>query len=289
MPPLPVRLLSKRLLTKAAAQHRGDEPAQPGADAGDSRGAGAGAPKPSPPHFRKGVHDTSTRESFYFKSPNSWLSCHRFGATWQDTEFFVPFFTPGQYTLQMRYYPAQAPDFVCADPVLLLLVLLVLLLLLLLLMATADFTSDVVVRRPEPGQMRIGAHADSNGFTIVRLDGRPGLEVRIADSEGTRHWVPVSLPEGSPDALVVNTGRMIERWTGGHFKAAIHRVVLDGEAARSERMSLAFFSSPNTTARIETIGPAADTAVRSQLLFIVPSRCLLLLSAGLCVFAFSGF
>ena len=144
------------------------------------------------PHFCKGVHDTSTRESFYFKSPNSWLSCHRFGATWQDTEFFVPFFTPGQYTLQMRYYPAQAPDFVCADPVLLLLVLLVLLLLLLLLMATADFTSDVVVRRPEPGQMRIGAHADSNGFTIVRLDGRPGLEVRIADSEGTRHWVPVS-------------------------------------------------------------------------------------------------
>ena len=241
------------------------------------------------PHFCKGVHDTSTRESFYFKSPNSWLSCHRFGAAWQDTEFFVPFFTPGQYTLQMRYYPAQAPDFVCADPVLLLLVLLVLLLLLLLLMATADFTSDVVVRRPEPGQMRIGAHADSNGFTIVRLDGRPGLEVRIADSEGTRHWVPVSLPEGSPDALVVNTGRMIERWTGGHFKAAIHRVVLDGEAARSERMSLAFFSSPNTTARIETIGPAAETAVRSQLLFIGPSRCLPLLSAGLCVFAFSGF
>eukprot|EP01045_Picozoa_sp_COSAG04_P013744 COSAG04_NODE_990_length_8924_cov_2.947535_7_plen_81_part_00 len=35
---------------------------------------------------------------------------------WQDTEFFVPFFTPGQYTLQMRYYPAQDPDFVCADP-----------------------------------------------------------------------------------------------------------------------------------------------------------------------------
>ena len=99
-------------------------------------------------------------------------------------------------------------------------------------MATADFTSDVVVRRPEPGQMRIGAHADSNGFTIVRLDGRPGLEVRIADSEGTRHWVPVSLPEGSPDALVVNTGRMIERWTGGHFKAAIHRVVLDGDVRR---------------------------------------------------------
>ena len=59
---------------------------------------------------------------------------------------------------------------------------------------------------------------------------------------------------------------MIERWTGGYFKAAIHRVVLDGEAARSERMSLAFFSSPNATARIETIGPAAETAVRSHLL-----------------------
>ena len=30
---------------------------------------------------------------------------------------------------------------------------------------------------PEPGQMRIGAHADSNGFTILRTDGKPGLQV----------------------------------------------------------------------------------------------------------------
>ena len=76
---------------------------------------------------------------------------------------------------------------------------------------------------------------------------------------------------------------MIERWTGGYFKAAIHRVVLDGEAARSERMSLAFFSSPNTTARIETIGPAAETAVRSQLLLIPPRDA----CSWLCVLWFS--
>ena len=55
----------------------------------------------------------------------------------QRAEYFQPFFTPGQYTLQCRYYPAVLDE---------------------------DFA-------PQPGQMRIGAHADSNGFTIVRLDG----------------------------------------------------------------------------------------------------------------------
>ena len=126
----------------------------------------------------------------------------------QHASFFEPFFSPGQYTLQMRYYPALGPEFV-----------------------------------PEPGQMRIGAHADSNGFTIVRIDGKPGLEVRIEDEDGQRSWHAVALPGPAIDALVVNTGRMIERWTGGFFKAAVHRVVAEEAALRGERLSLAFFSS----------------------------------------------
>ena len=112
----------------------------------------------------------------------------------ESEQFFEPFFEPGQYTLQMRYYEATPPGFA-----------------------------------PAPGQMRIGAHADSNGFTIVRLDGKPGLQVRLQDNDSAeRRWVDVNV-SGSGTAitecLVVNTGRMVERWTGGYFKAAVHRVL----------------------------------------------------------------
>eukprot|EP01043_Picozoa_sp_COSAG02_P033934 COSAG02_NODE_2344_length_9101_cov_11.972117_2_plen_417_part_00 len=140
----------------------------------------------------------------------------------QPEEFFLPQFQPGQYTLQLRFYPSHPPAFT-----------------------------------PQLGQMRIGAHADSNGFTIVRLDDQPGLQVRVENEEGERRWVAVAPPAPPLDALVVNTGRMIERWTGRFFKAAVHRVAADPETMQTERLSLAFFSSPNKTTLIETIGPAA--------------------------------
>eukprot|EP01052_Picozoa_sp_SAG31_P000742 SAG31_NODE_21_length_34109_cov_60.598824_26_plen_390_part_00 len=144
----------------------------------------------------------------------------------EPEELFVPFFDPGRYTLQMRYYE---PRLAGSGP-------------------------------PQLNQMRIGAHADSNGFTVVRLDGQPGLQVRMDDDSlaglAGERWIDVV---GAPDCLVVNTGRMIERWTGGLFKAAIHRVVANQSngAASKERLSLAFFSSPNMDSLIKTVGPAA--------------------------------
>ena len=143
-------------------------------------------------------------------------------------DYFHPFFSPGQFTLQMRYYPAKPKGFT-----------------------------------PEQGQMRIGAHADSNGFTILRTDGKPGLQVRIESDDGARTWVDVVPPAGL-DCLAINTGRMIERWTGGFFKAAVHRVT--AEAINEERLSLAFFSSPNKSALIETVGPEAGASGYPQVI-----------------------
>ena len=67
--------------------------------------------------------------------------------------------------------------------------------------------------------------------------GRPGLQVRIEDEiTGERSWHSVHVSakkttttatdeaekgRDQEDVLVVNTGRMIERWTGGFFKAAV--------------------------------------------------------------------
>ena len=48
-------------------------------------------------------------------------------------------------------------------------------------------------------------------------------QIGLQDSDNAaQRWVDVS---GGPECLVVNTGRMVERWTGGHFKAAVHRVL----------------------------------------------------------------
>jgi isopenicillin N synthase-like dioxygenase len=140
----------------------------------------------------------------------------------------------------VRYYPAKPRDFV-AEPG----------------QSKSNCTANHISRielseRVLSAAVRIGAHADSNGFTVVRLDGQPGLQVRIDGEDGKRAWFDVTPPAQSSDALVVNTGRMIERWTGGFFKAAVHRVV----PSTAERLSLAFFSSPNKRARIATVGPA---------------------------------
>ncbi len=59
--------------------------------------------------------------------------------------------------------------------------------------------------------------------------------MRVENDDGTRTWVDVVPPASSvADTLVVNTGRMIERWTGGFFKAAVHRVTADPEAMHEE-------------------------------------------------------
>jgi len=66
-----------------------------------------------------------------------------------------------------------------------------------------------------------------------------GLEVRLNGA-----WVPVPVVEGG---FVVNVGRLLGRWTNDKWKAAVHRV---GDDAPSVRVSLAYFTQPNSDALI---------------------------------------
>ena len=56
-------------------------------------------------------------------------------------------------------------------------------------------------------------------------------------------WIDVPPSE---DALAVNFGGLLERWTGGCIKATEHRVLGPG----SERFSIPFFYEPRVNARI---------------------------------------
>jgi isopenicillin N synthase-like dioxygenase len=98
--------------------------------------------------------------------------------------------------------------------------------------------------------LRIGAgymlgapHVDSGLMTLLAQDGVAGLEVE--DRAGT--WIGVPPTEGT---LVVNFGKLLERWTGGRVRATRHRVVGSG----AERFSVPFFYEPAVDAVIAPLG-----------------------------------
>ncbi len=78
-----------------------------------------------------------------------------------------------------------------------------------------------------------GAHVDSGLVTILAQCDAEGLQARSADGR----WLAVPPVE---DALVVNFGGLLARWTGGRVRATQHRVLSRGE----ERFSIPFFFEP---------------------------------------------
>jgi isopenicillin N synthase-like dioxygenase len=80
-------------------------------------------------------------------------------------------------------------------------------------------------------------------MTLLAQDGVAGLEVE--DRAGD--WIGVPPTEGT---LVVNFGKLLERWTGGRVRATRHRVVGWG----AERFSVPFFYEPAADAVIAPLG-----------------------------------
>jgi isopenicillin N synthase-like dioxygenase len=100
---------------------------------------------------------------------------------------------------------------------------------------------------PAPEQRGMGEHTDFGIVTVLWADRVPGLQVLGAD--GSWHDV---LPE--PDALLVNLGDLMARWTNDRWLSTLHRVippVADGRITR--RRSAAFFHDGNVDAVIETL------------------------------------
>jgi isopenicillin N synthase-like dioxygenase len=95
-------------------------------------------------------------------------------------------------------------------------------------------------------------HCDSGGITVLHQRGNyEGLEVRLSD--GSMVKVPVR-----SDALVINIGNLLNRWTNGKLKATSHRVVSPWRAGQS-RQSIALFHAPAVFQEIapvpELVGP----------------------------------
>lgn len=101
---------------------------------------------------------------------------------------------------------------------------------------------------PEPGQFRIGPHTDFGTVTVLdREPGVGGLQVYTANGR----W------ENAPyqaDALTVNIGDILARWTGERWRSTRHRVLPpDPSAADEDLLSLIFFYEANHDAVVSSL------------------------------------
>ncbi|MFT6716089.1 MAG: isopenicillin N synthase-like dioxygenase [Saprospiraceae bacterium] len=87
--------------------------------------------------------------------------------------------------------------------------------------------------------VRAAEHGDINLITLLMGASAEGLQVKRRDGK----WIPV---KSNPDAIVVNVGDMLERYTNGVLKSTIHRVVNPPkEQLGSSRFSIPFFMHGN--------------------------------------------
>ncbi|KAI8141762.1 hypothetical protein BJV82DRAFT_617435 [Fennellomyces sp. T-0311] len=99
---------------------------------------------------------------------------------------------------------------------------------------------DAEKHKDEP---QAGEHTDYGTITLLFQKDVPGLEVKGPDDT----WHPVPIIAGG---LLVNVGRMLEIWTHGLFKAAMHRVVFTPQQERHDRYSIAYFVQPQKSVKL---------------------------------------
>ena len=92
------------------------------------------------------------------------------------------------------------------------------------------------------GVYGIRPHCDSGIFTLLLSDGKPGLQVCLDKSASVKERVWLDVEPPPPGYFIINLGQVLERWSGGIYKATMHRVMLEGN---SERISIPFFYEPN--------------------------------------------
>jgi isopenicillin N synthase-like dioxygenase len=103
-------------------------------------------------------------------------------------------------------------------------------------------------------ELGLGAHTDYECFTLLLQDSNPGLEVLSPDG----HWVSATPVK---DAIVVNVGDFLTRWTNGVYKSTVHRVV---NRTAKERYSVPLFFSVNYDEKVETLPSCIGESASSK-------------------------
>ncbi|MEY4173118.1 MAG: hypothetical protein RI900_283 [Actinomycetota bacterium] len=93
---------------------------------------------------------------------------------------------------------------------------------------------------PAAGQFRIGPHTDFGSITVLhREPGTAALQVQLAD--GT--WVDAPVVDG---AFTINAGDLLQHWSGGRWRSAVHRILPpQPDADDTGMLSLVYFCEPD--------------------------------------------
>ena len=114
-------------------------------------------------------------------------------------------------------------------------------------------------------QVGCGEHTDFGCLTILAQDSVGGLQVKNRQGK----WISAPAVD---DALLVNVGDMLARWSNDRFVATPHRVI---NASATERYSLPFFVDPNFEADLSALptcvsesNPARDATTTAGRYFL---------------------
>ena len=104
-------------------------------------------------------------------------------------------------------------------------------------------------------QLGAGEHTDYGSITLLFQQEVGGLEVR--DRAGRWRFAPPLA-----DAIVINTGDLMERWTNGRFRSTVHRVrPIVGDR---DRYSIALFVDPDSAVQVECIPSCTGPGMPSR-------------------------
>lgn len=124
----------------------------------------------------------------------------------KDQDYFNKYYYPNpSHALRLAYYPPitsiTSPDCDNKDD---------------------DDIGNQCINPPEIKGVRYGAHTDYLGFTILRPDRhQSGLEVLFPDGKWHDIHNELLLNSDASDALIINVGDLLSRWTNNKWKSAV--------------------------------------------------------------------
>ncbi|KAF8531526.1 thymine dioxygenase [Gautieria morchelliformis] len=86
---------------------------------------------------------------------------------------------------------------------------------------------------------RVGAHSDFGSITLLMQDRAGGLE--IEDPQRPGNFIPAPYIE---DAIIVNAGDFLMRWSNDTIKSAVHRVHMPHNSTTLDGMTVSRYSIP---------------------------------------------